>query len=289
MDDSTYSVASSDPDELSAKLTNQYRRLADYLGDTGLVINDDKTHLVVMGTRKDKEKRKDVKIETGTVTVSPKATEKLLGLHIHETLKFAEHIRDNENSLFKRIHPKISALKRLSTRASFKTRLMVANSTIMSQLTYMITVWGGTENYLIEGAQVIQNNAARIVTKLGWYTSQQTLLRQTNWLSVKQMIFYHTVLHVWRVQKFEKPVYIHNKLDTHYNYNTRRATSGNIRLPEIRTNLGQKGFMFRGAAMWNTLPDNLKCTDIPQQGYKKLLKSGYKRIYLCKIPPLMKV
>ena len=108
----------------------------------------------------------------------------------------------------------MAALKKISKSASFKTRLMVANSTIMSQLTYMIPVWGGTESYLIEGAQVVQNNAARIVTKLGWYTSQQSLLRQTNWLSVRQMIFFHTVLQVWREKKFEKPVRKNHRFNT---------------------------------------------------------------------------
>ena len=114
VDDSTYQVSAKTPEELSEKLTSQYRRLADYMGDTGLVINDDKTHLIVMGTRKDEVKRKNVKIETGTVTITPVPTEKLLGLQLHESLKFAEHCRDNENSLFKKLVPKMNALKMLS-------------------------------------------------------------------------------------------------------------------------------------------------------------------------------
>ena len=64
VDDSTYQVSAKTPEELSEKLTSQYRRLADYMGDTGLVINDDKTHLIVMGNRKDEVKRKNVKIES---------------------------------------------------------------------------------------------------------------------------------------------------------------------------------------------------------------------------------
>ena len=34
---------------LSEKLSEQYAKLADYIGDNKLVINDDKTHLLVMG------------------------------------------------------------------------------------------------------------------------------------------------------------------------------------------------------------------------------------------------
>ena len=57
----------------------------------------------------------------------------------------------------------------LSRNASFKTRLMVANATIMSIFTYMMPVWGGTEDYMIQAAQVLQNKAARTVTKLSWF------------------------------------------------------------------------------------------------------------------------
>ena len=49
VDDSTYTYSSSDPVELSEKLSEQYAKLADYMGDNKLVINDDKTHLLVMG------------------------------------------------------------------------------------------------------------------------------------------------------------------------------------------------------------------------------------------------
>ena len=127
-----------------------------------------KTHLIAMGTKKNLDQRKQVRIETGTVTISPVATEKLLGLHVHESLKFSEHCRDNKKSLFKQLIPRINALKKLSAVATFKTRLMVANATVMSLFTYMIPVWGGTEGYIVKAAQVIQNRAARLVTRKGF-------------------------------------------------------------------------------------------------------------------------
>ena len=97
VDDSTYQVSAASPEVLSEKLTSQYRRLADYMGDTGLVINDDTTHLIVMGTRKDEKRRSEVRVETGTVTITPVPTEKLLGLQKQQSLKFAEHCRDKDN------------------------------------------------------------------------------------------------------------------------------------------------------------------------------------------------
>ena len=278
VDDSTYSVSASSPDELSRKLSTQYRKLADYMGDTGLVINDEKTHLIVLGNRKDKEIRAEVKLDTGTVTVSPVATEKLLGLHVHESLKFGEHCRDNENSMFRKLNPRLNALKKLSKSASFKTRLMVANSSIMSLFCYMMPVWGGTEKYLIKAAQVIQNRAARTVTKLDRFTSQKVLLQQTNWLSINQMINYHTILSVWRVRKFRKPEYLSRKLNKGY-MRTRSCENQetlNLFIPEMKTSLGSKGMMTRGPMMWNSLPAELKGMSGSLGSFKNALKTWIK-------------
>ena len=67
----------------------------------------------------------------------------------------------------------------------------------MSVIVYMVAIWGGTEKYVIRAVQVMQNRAARCITKLGWYTPTKTLLETCNWLSINQLVFYHTALQVW--------------------------------------------------------------------------------------------
>ena len=224
MDDSTYTYSSSDPVELSEKLSEQYAKLADYMGDNKLVINDDKTHLLVMGGPKFKAVRPQVSINTGTVTINPVETEKLLGLNIHQSLKWKEHIISNKKSMIKTLTTRLNALRRLAVNASFKTRLMVANSCFMSIIIYMVSVWGGTEGYIIKAVQVMQNKAARCVTKQSWFTPTKILLLQCNWLSIKQLVFFHTALQVWRVKANKCPVYIDTNLKP---TNTRSAAQGN--------------------------------------------------------------
>ena len=50
VDDATYTYASDDPHELSDVLSNKYKCIAEYMTANKLVINADKTHLLVMGT-----------------------------------------------------------------------------------------------------------------------------------------------------------------------------------------------------------------------------------------------
>ena len=255
MDDSTYMYSSSDPACLSAKLSEQYKKLANYMGNNKLVINDDKTHLLVMATARNAAKRELVSIKTGTVEVKPIETEKLLGLHIHQSLKWKEHVIDSDKSMIKILTTRLSALKKVSRNAAFKTRLMVANSCFLSIISYMIVVWGGTEEYVIKAVQIIQNKAARCITKLSWYTPVRTLLLQCNWLSIKQLIFYHTVLQVWKVNSGGLPAYIHSKMKLSV---TRSAVEGTLLVPVAESSMASKSFMVRSAVMWNSIPASLR-------------------------------
>ena len=127
------------------------------------------------------------------------------------------------------LRTRLNALAQVA-KSAFKTRLMVANACFMSIITYMVAVWGGTEAYVIKAVQIMQNKAARSVTKLSWYTPTRTLLTQCNWLSIKQLIFFHTALQVWRVIASQCPVHIHSKLEPSA---TRNAAQGNLRVPFV--------------------------------------------------------
>ena len=255
VDDSTYVFSNADPEELSKTLTKQYSKLAMYMGDNRLVINDDKTHLLVMATPKYANTRKEVSITTPTVKVKPIQTEKLLGIHIHESLKWKEHVLSNKKSKIKLLTTRLSGLKKISQRAAFKTRLMVANSCFISVISYMISVWGGTECYIIKAVQLMQNKAARTITKKSWFTPTQTLLLQCNWLSIRQLIFYHSVIQVWRVRTAQLPRYIHSKLQSSI---TRSSEEGTLRIPPVERSLSAKSFLVRAAVMWNSVPPAIR-------------------------------
>ena len=132
---------------------------------------------------------------------------------------------------------------------------MVANSCFISVLSYMISVWGGTESYLIRAVQVMQNKAARCITKKSWFTPTRSLLLQCNWLSIKQLIFYHSVLQVWRVRTAQLPVYINSKLQSSI---TRSAGDGTLRVRQVEMFLSGKSFLVRSAVMWNAIPTNIR-------------------------------
>ena len=170
---------------------------------------------------------------------------------------------------------RLNALKKLTKIARFKTRLMVANGIFMSKVIYLIALWGGCETYLLKSLQIVQNKAARAVTKLSWDTPIKTLLLQCNWMSVNQLVFYHSVVTLHKVIHTEYPKYLHNKVMSQFPYNTRQKTSNAIRIGpqfDARLDLAQKSFRWRSVKYWNNVPDSIRKIT-KTENFKKLLKN----------------
>ena len=161
-----------------------------------LVLNSDKTHLLVLSTSSKHTKHGDfgITLDTGEDIIEPITHYKLLGGIVSNNFKWNQHIRDDEKSLFRLLTSRINALSKVSSVMSFKTRKMIANGIITSLLIYLIQLWGSTDEYLINILQILQIRAARIVTKLGWYAPIKTLLDQCDWMSVRQLSVYHSLV-----------------------------------------------------------------------------------------------
>ena len=275
-DDSTYSVSSHDQDILKEKLNDKYTILADYMANNRLKLNDDKTHLLIMTTKqKQRIVNINVQINTPTEDIKPVKSEKLLGIFIQDDLKWTEYIQNNDKSLLKQLSSRLNALRIVSGVASFKARLMIANGIFCSKLIFQISLWGGTEDFLLKSLQVVQNKAARFVTRRGKYTPVVELLGQCGWLSVRQLVFYHSTILIYKTLQTTYPKYIYNKLSSDFPYNTRLAQSEAVRMgPDFKSKLEltEKSFMSRATTSFNQLPTSLR--QIPKiEAFKKKLKT----------------
>ena len=82
-----------------------------------------------------------------------------------DDLKWKQHIRDSEKSLLRQLTSRANGLAIIGSKTDFNTRLMIANGVFISKLCYLIQLWGGCKNYLLRSLQVLQNKAARSVTR----------------------------------------------------------------------------------------------------------------------------
>ena len=149
----------------------------------------------------------------------------------------------------------------VSSSATFSTRLMVANGIVMSKLCYLVQLWGDCEGYLLDALQVAQNRAARIVTRSTWFTSTSQMLEQCNWLSVRQLVAYQSLVMTKKTLMSDSPYYIKQKLSSNYTYTTRKATTGAIRCTATSTNVhnfSHNSFVHRSTRLFNKLPSHIR-------------------------------
>ena len=235
-DDSTYSVQGSDPDELSLKLTQKYTALAEFLTANKLKVNDDKTHLLVMSTRQKRQYRdtNSITINTPTAVITPSKVERLLGAQVHQDMNWKEHVLENDDSLLKSLNRRAGALKKISSSATFKTRKMIANGIYMSKLIYLMPLWMGCEDYLINVLQVNLNKVARLVTKLDIFTPTSVLMQQCGWMPIKQLMAYHSLVLLHKILQQQSPSYLYNKVTSgSQDYNTRQAADAAAALATV--------------------------------------------------------
>ena len=73
-------------------------------------------------------------------------------------------------------------------------------------------------------------------------------------MSVRQLIYYHTVLQVYKTIKSGKPALLYSAFSTEYPYRTRNATMGRIRFGENFQCRSRLSFKIRAALDYNRVP-----------------------------------
>ena len=246
-----------------------------------LILNSDKTHLMVMTSTKKHSIYHDfgIYLDTGSEIILPQSEEKLLGALVSNCLNWNSHIRNNSKSLITALTSRVNALSKVCEYSSFKSRKMVANGVFMSYLSYLMPLYGGCPEYLLNSLQILQNRAARLVTKSDWYTSSAVMLQQVGWLNVHQLIVYHSLVLIYKTRQEKKPVYLYEKICTPFSVNTRLANSNGIRNDvKAKSNIAKQSFLPRTISQWNGLPPEVR-TIASLQKFKLSLRQWVKLHY----------
>ena len=87
--------------------------------------------------------------------------------------------------------------------------------------------------------------------------------RSSGWMSVNQLIFYHSVLLVYKAKQSKSPMYLHMMHNSwSYPYPTRQAETALIRvLNKPKLELARESFRWRGANCFNQLPEIIRTSN----------------------------
>ena len=196
---------------------------------------------------------------------------------MYENPQIRGYIQNNESSLLNSLHTRLNALKQIKKVTTFSRRLAIANGIFNSKVVFLISVWGGTEQYLLDSVQIIINKAMRVICKVGKSTRLADLQRMTGWMSIRQSVKYHSLMEARRILTSQQPTYLYKKLSTalqgrQHDYQTRHG--GQLAAPRLA--LVESSWLHRVVADYRGLPRDI--VGLPKIGardqvYRKKLKA----------------
>ena len=122
----------------------------------------------------------------------------------------------------------------------------------------LISVWGNCSKELMDSLQIIQNRAARTITRNNWNVKTEENLRQIGWLSTNQLLIYFDVLLLHQIKNTGTPRNLFDLYDYSYEYNTRQASSKALKpIGTPKLELTRMSYRWRASKVFNQIPASL--------------------------------
>ena len=82
-------------------------------------------------------------------------------------------------------------------------------------------------------------------------TSRQVIFNQVGWLTVNQLVFYHSALSTYRIRQSQEPEYLNTIM-------SRDNRADRIIVPNTQLTLAKNSFCYRASSQWNSLPEYIR-------------------------------
>ena len=247
-DDGSLSATGSSVAEINRTLTADCAKVVNWMASNQFKLNAGKTHLLTVGTRerlRNLDSQVSVVMDGVQITSSEEQSELLLGCELQPDLKWSIQIE----KLLTKLKKRLVGLTSLRYVLPFPTRNQVTLGMFNSTLVYCLPVFGGCNASEIKQLQVLQNKAAQVVTHSPPRSHRQPMYLTLNWLTVNQVN--HTSLTGFKIKNRREPEALATLLQV-------KGGAGRIILPRTRLTLFMNSFAWRGAALWNRMPVNLR-------------------------------
>ncbi len=184
---------------------------------------------------------------------------KNLGVILDSNLSFENHISNVTKTAF--FH--LRNISKLRNMLSVSDAEKLVHAFMTSRLDYCNALLGGCPASSINKLQIVQNAAARVLTRSRKYDHITPILQSLHWLPIKFRISYKILLLAYKALNDLAPAYLTNLL-SRYNptRSLRSQNSGLLVVPRIaKSTKGGRTFSYLAPKLWNSLPENVRGSD----------------------------
>ena len=251
-DDSTLTSTKQSVTELNEEMNENCALVSNWMNQNQLCLNADKTHLMITGTSQRLKRMNiptslDIEMDGFNLQESDEKCETLLGVQIQPDLKWTKQV----DELKSKLKTRLTGLRKVRNIVPSSHRKVIAEGIFNSVLTYCIPLWGGCDKGDTQDLQVLQNRAAQHVLLLPQRSNRNRMFDRLDWMSVHQLVFYHSVMTVYKIRQTGEPEYLADRL-------LKDNFRGNLIVPITDLTLAKKSFCFRGGDSWLSVPGAIR-------------------------------
>ena len=188
--------------------------------------------------------------------IEQKPSVKYLGVHIDNKLTWKDHIKAVPSKVTRAI-AMIRHSKKLLPKHTLK---MLYQGLVEPLFRFCCSVWGACGVTTRCTLEKLQNRAIRIITDSPYDAPAKPILRQLRLPSIAEMIRQESAGMVYKAINGQAPAYLSSLFNRISVVTNRMLRNSNLKLrpPSMKTKFGQNSFAYRGATIWNSLPNDCR-------------------------------
>ena len=242
-----------------------------------LMLNSDKTEVILIGPEHLRDQLSGDVVSVDGIALASNTTVKNLGVIFDQDLTFNSHVKQISRTAFFHLR-NISKIRHILSQ---KDAEKLVHAFVTSRLDYCNSLLAGCSNKSLRSLQLIQNAAARVLTKTKKRDHITPALAALHWLPVKSRITFKILLLTYKALIGDAPSYL-KELVVPYcpTRELRSLNAGLLVVPRVlKSRMGARAFSYQAPLLWNQLPPSVREADTVTSFKSRLKTFLFDRAY----------
>lgn len=238
------------------RLSACIRDIKTWMTQNYLLLNQDKTEVIVLGPQRLREMLSKQIISLDNTSVSSSSTVKNLGVIFDDDLSFKAHISQVCKTAFFHLR-NISKIRNLLCKNDAEKLI---HAFVSSRIDYCNALLASCPKTSLKNLQLVQNAAARLLAGTNRQEHITPVLKSLHWLPVEYRIKFKICLITYKAIKGMAPMYLQDTIQLYQPTRALRSqNAGLLVTPRVhKATLGRRAFSYQAPLLWNQLPANVK-------------------------------
>lgn len=224
-----------------------------------LLLNSDKTEVMILGPQNQRDALSEQIVTLDNINISSSSTVRNLGVIFDQDLSFKAHIKQACKTAYFHLR-NIAKIRHL---LSISDAEKLIHAFVSSRIDYCNSLLAGCPKTTIKGLQLVQNAAARLLTRTNRREHITPVLKSLHWLPVEFRIKFKILLLTYKATNGLAPIYLQDAIVPYQPNRALRSQNAKRLVPfaASKKTVGERSFSFQAPKLWNDLPIDIKNSD----------------------------